>query len=55
MKGTHCPPAIHFFVKIAIFELLYISSSLKQISTKLRISTKFSMVNLLMGSGFHFT
>ena len=23
LVGTHCPPAIHFFVKITTFELLY--------------------------------
>ena len=55
-SGHTLPRAVHFFVKIASFELLlYISLSLRQIFMKLHIFAKFSVVNLRMDPVFHFT
>ena len=46
------PPAINFLVKLTNFNF-YISFSLKWNSSKLHISAKFSMANLLFETVFH--
>ena len=56
MTGGRTLPSYHTFLseKSKCFNC-YISSRLKQISTKLHFFAKFSMVNLLMDPVFHFT
>ena len=51
--GIHCPPAMHFFLKFAIFEFLYFLS-LKQISTKFQVFVIPSMRNPFIDLAFSF-
>ena len=53
-RRTQCPPAIHFFVKIAIFVLLYFLAFEADLYSSKLHSFKFNMANLPKDPVFSF-